>query len=266
MQQHKKKIKGIDTSWFEIGQGQPIIVLHGWGASSLSWQSTASHLASLGYCLIVPDLPGFGQSSEPAVPWSLNDYVDWLQIFIQERDLSDFILLGHSFGGRLVIKFVGSAGSQADQIKGLVLCGAAGLRDNRWVSCLKRSFFLMLAKLGKLVLVPFSGLRSFAQKMLYRVAKEHDYEKSSAIMKQILRLAVREDLTDDLPEITSQTLLVWGAEDKFTPLRDAEKMNKLIKKSLLVVIENSGHDVYRSQIDEFAGVVDCFCQRLSLEA
>ena len=93
-------VKDLTVNYKIIGQGRPMLILHGWGSKSDRWQAVAELLAQKNFQCIIPDLPGFGQSQEPNMVWNLNNYVEWVLEFSQKIPQlnKSFYLLGHSFG------------------------------------------------------------------------------------------------------------------------------------------------------------------------
>ena len=116
-------INNLEAHFKIAGQGPAVLVLHGWGASSDSWIKFQKALKDKK--IIIPDLPGFGKSKTPLTPWSVDDYVSWLENFINLENIRDFVLLGHSFGGRVSIRF---AAKHPEKINSLILCSSAGIK------------------------------------------------------------------------------------------------------------------------------------------
>ena len=96
--------------------------------------------------------------------------------------------------------------------------------------------FGVIAKIGK-KLTNSGKLRYF----LYKIVRESDYLKATPQMKQTMVNLISADLTSELGKITVPTLIIWGRDDKSTPLSDGEIMHKNIKNSKLVIIDNAGH-------------------------
>ena len=98
-----KNINGLNINYIIKGEGKPVVLLHGWG-SNISLFSSMTELISKKYKVITMDLPGFGKSDEPKTPWSVDNYVDFVIDFLSELGITEAIFLGHSFGGRIIIK------------------------------------------------------------------------------------------------------------------------------------------------------------------
>ena len=97
------RINGLETFYQLDGQGDPVVLLHGWGASSQSLSGVAACLAPIFRVLSV-DLPGFGWSQAPPVAWGVADYADHVRQLLDEAQIERAALLGHSFGGRIAIR------------------------------------------------------------------------------------------------------------------------------------------------------------------
>ena len=124
--ENKIVVDGMDIFYKTAGKGRSLLILHGWGASSLSWMKIIEDLAVNGFEVIVPDLPGFGKTPDPKEPWTSENYADFLLKFIKAIDINDFYLLGHSFGGGLALIL---ASGHKTKISKLILCDAAVVRE-----------------------------------------------------------------------------------------------------------------------------------------
>lgn len=265
------KIDGLGINYKQIGDGNiPIILLHGWGVSSDKYIETARQFmisASGGpaaggqFSIIMPDLPGFGKSDNPPKAWGVGDYAEWLKNYAMAINLSSFVLTGHSFGGRVAIKF---AAKYPEKLKTLILTGAAGIKHP---PTLKTKLFFILAKIGKVIfsLPILNYLQNSAQKLLYKAAQEKDYYQTEGVMKETFKKIIDEDLAPCLEKISAHggsasggktpTLLVWGAKDKSTPLEDGKLINKKINGSILKIIGSADHRLPYQYPQEFAKIV-----------
>lgn len=246
-----------------IGHGpRHIMIIHGWGVSGNSWLPVAQHFSADQYTLIIPDMPGFGHSPAPAKAWSLDKYRRWILELAQKLQLQDYTFIGHSFGGRIGITLTSITESdeklQSLTPKKLILCAAAGIKDISLPKQLKRKTFAWIAKTGKLLLGPFPFLHKKAQKMLYRVAREHDYEKASPVMKKIMTQAIEQDLSPLLTKIKIPTLILWGEKDTFTPLQNALKMHRKIPNNQLITFPDEKHNFYKYLPQEIAQAIQDF--------
>jgi len=254
MEEKTVSIKGISTAVKIFGKGEKtILILHGWNSNSERWQEVAepiSHLsaqAGKGLRVLVPDLPGFGKSTSLENAWDTNQYIDWLEGFIQEFNLKDFYLLGHSFGGALASKL---AVKHAQEVDKLFLVSAACVRK-------KTTQKKLSARISKFIkLFSFLPLYKFFRKAVYKfIIRRSDYTYVEGTLKQTYLNVVAEDLSFHLPFIKVPTVIIWGQKDASTPIEDAYFINKQIKNSKLTVIPEAGHDLNRKQPDILASKI-----------
>lgn len=261
MQQEKEVlINNLRINYKIFGNGNiPIILLHGWGINSDKYVETANQLVihDSRFMILVLDLPGFGKSNEPSTIWGVDDYVELIKNFSNNLKLENIILIGHSFGGRIAIKF---AAKYPEKIKALILTGAAGIKRTLTV---KQKTFYYLAKIGKIFfsLPLISKFEKLAQKVLYKATGEKDYYNAQGVMKETFKKVIAEDLTPSLEKINKPTLLVWGENDLSTPISDAYIMKERIKKSELVIIEKANHGVPYKNPDEFSKIASNFIKK-----
>jgi pimeloyl-ACP methyl ester carboxylesterase len=234
-----------------------ILILHGWGRGSISWLKVKEILENQGLRVLVPDLPGFGRNPLPRNPWSIDNYVEWVKDFAEKNNLAQlsgeptepFFLLGHSFGGRIAMKF---AVKYPEKLAGLILVSAAGITKRK---SLKNFIFFILAKLGKL----FFRQRLF-KRIIYKLAGSRDYMLAGGIMQETMKKTISEDLKPYLSKISAKTLVIWGKDDKETPIADAYLINKSISGSKLEILDGVGHginfeapEILVQKIKEFIG-------------
>jgi pimeloyl-ACP methyl ester carboxylesterase len=221
-----------------LEQNNPtLIILHGWQSSKEKWQVVKENLEKQGLKVIVPDLPGFKKENELNRSWNLDNYLRWFEKFSSEIS-EPFFLLGHSFGGRMAIKF---AAQHPEKLKGLILVSAAGIKHKK---TFKQNLFFKMAKTGKkFSFLPFF---SFFRKAFYKfIVREKDYARAQGFLKETFKKIIAEDLTPYFLKIKISTLIIWGEKDKMTSLSDAYLMNKKIPNSKLEILKKIGHLPYR---------------------
>lgn len=236
----------------EGGSGPPVLLLHGWGASSELWRPIMDHLSG-GYSVLAPDLPGFGRTPGPPEGWDVARYARWVLALLDSRGLARVHVVGHSFGGRVAIKL---AALWPERVDRLVLTSSAGIRPARSAAYRLRvaSFKVMKSLAG----APLpSGVRRRAAARVAASGSE-DYRSATGTMRPTFVMVVNEDLRPDLRRITAPTLLVWGDRDGETPLRDGREMEATIPDAGLVVFEGAGHYAYLEQQWRFCKVLDAF--------
>lgn len=249
------KIQDSKIFFNAFGQGQPLILLHGWGVDSQIWEPTIPDLSS-SFQVITFDFPGFGQSDLPAQTWSLDDYAEILKKIIEELKLKNPILLGHSFGGRVAIKF---STTHPQEIKKLILVSSAGIKPKQGISWW--SFFLT-AKACKLIfkIPPLSFFFPKVRRFLYQATKRTDYLNSGQMKETFLKVA-KEDLTPLLTNIPVPTLIVWGEKDQELPLKFAQILLDQIPKAELHLLKNSGHFPFLDEPQKFTQIIKDFLKK-----
>ena len=235
------------------GEGdKTAVILQGWGTSAEMYDLVAKSIAD-GYRVVQFDFPGFGKSDEPREPWNVSAYTDFFCKFMQALDIKNATLIGHSYGGRVIIK-AATRNSLPFAIDRIVLIDSAGVLPVRTA---KQKFKVRKYKILKKLLV---------NKLVYTLFPEvvdewrsrqgsADYKNATPVMRQCLVMAVNEDLTDRLPQITQDTLLIWGDRDTATPIRDAHIMEEKIPHAGLAVLEGSGHFSYAEQPAKFTSIL-----------
>jgi pimeloyl-ACP methyl ester carboxylesterase len=237
IKEKKLQILGIETNYKIAGQGFPLVILHGWGGSSDSWQKVIEILEKENIKLIAPDFPGFGKSKTPPQAWNLQNYVYWLKEFVENLKIDKFFLLGHSFGGRVAIKF---SLNFPEKLKSLILVDSAGIKA-KWGP--KEALIYYLALLGNAILAR-SFLRRFqdkARNLFYRFFRDRDYGKAKEEMRETIKNVLAEDLLPIVSKITVKTFILWGAKDNIVPLKDGKIMKEKIKNSELIIFPNVRH-------------------------
>lgn len=246
---------GRRVSYIDQGNGPVVLFFHGWGAPVSTYRLLTDHLAT--YCRVVaPDLPGFGGSEEPEEPWTVDRFVDFAIAFANALELREVTLMGHSFGGRMIIKLF----SRPDNpliVKKLVLMDAAGIRPHHGLDYYIKIYSFKLAK--RFFSLP--GMRKLFPDAVEKARNKFgsaDYQKASPVMRQSMSLCIREDLTALLPNVTASTLLIWGEKDTATPLSDGKLMERRIPDAGLVTLEGCGHFAFAERWGQCQRVLDVF--------
>lgn len=244
-----KDVLQIKSYYTQQGEGKDVLCLVGWGQDSQMFQPTADHLADR-FRVTVVDYPGFGQSESMHEAWDVDGYVQWLDALLKVLDVKDPIIIAHSFGARLAIKY-----QLTRPVHKLILTGAAGIRPKRSLDTVLRIYSFKVLKL--IFKLPF--LVKY-QEPLRKLFGSEDYKAISGVLRASFVKIVNEDLTPYLKHIEVPTLLIWGDQDDATPLWMGKKMEKEIKDAGLVIFENDGHYAYWNQLSRFHAIVSVFLE------
>jgi pimeloyl-ACP methyl ester carboxylesterase len=229
-----------------------IYILHGWAvdpANEAKWQEVRQHLDAAGIKTHFVGLPGLTVPLPSETPWKLADYEQWLLKQLPEQAV---IVLGHSFGGQLAVRL---AAQHPDRVEKLILIDSSGIRDHSARSSLKRKFFYVVAKLGKV----FSFL-PFARKVLYRLAGEKDYFTAPPPMRQTMANVLAEEIVLELPLIKQETLLIWGSEDTITPIQNLQYFRK-IPRSVVKIVAAARHSPQFTHPETVGQLVAAFLKK-----
>ncbi|MEO5628027.1 MAG: alpha/beta hydrolase [Candidatus Saccharimonadales bacterium] len=244
-------IQDLLTNYSKQGSGKNILLLHGWGDSSKSYQSIQAALAK-SYSVISLDLPGFGATQAPPAVWGFKDYANFIEAFLKKTQTKAiYTVIGHSNGGALAI--YGLANGKLNSQK-LVLIGAAGIRNTQTK---RRLAIKTVAKVGKATTfwLPKSS-RQKLQKKLYGVVGSEMLDIPN--MQETFKKTVQYDVQADAAKLTLPTLLIYGQNDTATPPVFGEIYADLIKGSDLHVIPDAGHFVHHDQLQATLGLIEEF--------
>lgn len=243
-------IRNVNTYYTQMGEGNDVVCLVGWGQDARMFEPTQNFLSKY-FRVTCVDYPGFGQSGVMFSPWSVDDYVLWLELIVKTLGIKHPIIIAHSFGARVALKY-----NLRNPIRKLVFTGAAGIKPKTKVRTLVRIRVYKILK--KIVQIP--GLTIYQEK-LKKVFGSEDYRALSGVLRDSFVKIVNEDLSPYLSKVEVPCLLIWGDKDDATPLWMGQKMEKEMKDAGLVVFENEGHYAYWNQIHRFNKIVDVFLEK-----
>ena len=234
-------INGVKTNYLTFGEGKSFLILHGWNSGSDRWIPEAEIIAKQGFKVIVPDLPGFGESEKLQKPWRVNDYLVWLENFTKELNIQEFYLLGYSFGGAVSAKMTVK---YPQRVEKLFLVASAVIRQKTT----KKTFSQKIAKIIKFFY--FLPFYKFFRKAVYKfIIRKSDYVYTEGVMKETYLNILEDDVSYKLSFISVPTVIIWGDKDQSVPIEDAHLINSKIKNSKLVIIPGADHLMHR-QIPE----------------
>lgn len=239
----------------EAGSGPPLLLLHGFGASSFTWRKIAPALAET-HRVIAVDLKGFGQSDKPFDErYSVVDQAELVAELIEEKDLRELTLVGHSFGGGVALLLALEANGRLEgRIARLVLIDSIAFPQNVPV------FFRML----DMPVVSQLGIRMVPPEVQARLALQIAYFDDSKIEaeeieayaaplktaagKHAIIHSARQIVPDDIEALSARyrsialpTLILWCDHDRIVPLDIGIKLRQTLPNSTLKLIDACGH-------------------------
>ncbi len=210
-----------------------VYILHGWTYSTDKWQPLIAWLRQHGIEPVMLNVPGLTSPSTKV--WDIKDYVAWLNNSTQ-HETGPFILIGHSNGGRIALNF---AIQYPRRLHRLILIDSAGIYHDEPSVRLKRFVFGLLAKIGK----KFTRSRHL-RTLLYKVARAEDYRQAPPNMRQTMANLQASDQHLRLASIRTPTTIIWGGQDKMTPLSDGQAMARHLKTDQLLIISEARHSPF----------------------
>ncbi|MBR1770980.1 MAG: alpha/beta hydrolase [Lachnospiraceae bacterium] len=252
------EVDGYNICYKSTGDGaETVVILQGWGTHLGVYDSVAEAIAEQ-YRVIQFDLPGFGGSDEPREAWNVDAYADFFLQFMQVLGIERACLIGHSYGGRMIIKLAARE-NLPFEITRIVLIDSAGILPKRsaaqkW----KVRRYKLLKKIldRKLVHALFPELIDDWKSR----QGSADYRNATPMMRKCLVMAVNEDLTELLPRIRQEVLLIWGDKDTATPIEDARLMEERIPNAGLAVLSGTGHYSFLEQPVVFRNIMRSYFQ------
>ena len=235
------KVQGINVNYIQYGKGKDILLLHGWGQNIEMMKFIGDNFSDR-FRITILDFPGFGQSEEPKEAWTIDKYSLMLEEFVKQTGIKKPIVMGHSFGGRVAIRY-----SARNNIDKLVLFGSPCIRTNEDLS-------LKVKILKKLKTLP--GMNKFGEFMKQYIGSR-DYKAASPIMRQTLVEVVNEDLSKYAREIEEPTLLIWGEQDTEAPVSDAKELEKIMMDAALIILPGT-HYAYLENLARVITILDNF--------
>lgn len=237
----KINVKNLSINYIQYGEGNDIVLLHGWGQNIEMMRPIGDNFQDR-FRITILDFPGFGESEEPKEAWTIEDYELMLEEFLKKVNVKKPIVIGHSFGGRVAIKY-----SARNPISKLVLFGSPCIRIQEELS-------LGVKMLKKLKTLPgLNGLGEYMKKFI----GSRDYKAASPIMRQTLVNVVNEDLSKFAREIEEPTLLIWGTNDTEAPLNEAKELEKIMLDAALITLPGT-HYAYLENLPRVVTILDNF--------
>lgn len=250
-----KKIDDIPVNYTDEGEGGVVLLLHGWGANITLYRGIIDTLKQTRR-VIAPDMPGFGKTPEPSVPWCVDDYVDFVLKFIASFSIDRLSIVVHSFGGRVFFK-MNAREDLPFVIERVALIDSAGILPKK---TLRQKCSLRLYKAGRAFMSTpvMHFLYPDAVEEMRRKRGSSDYNNATPLMRATLVKVVNEDLEPLIHLVHCPTLLIWGDLDTATPIEDARRMEELIADAGLVVCEGAGHFSFAEQPAKANGALRAF--------
>jgi len=229
-----------------------LLIIPGWGGTKTSWKNFMN-LAQTDFDVYCFDLPCFGEEPCPTEIWGIEEYAEFVRKKTKNLNSVKPILLGHSFGGQIAAYL---AANYPEEFSKLILSGAAILRQT---PSAKKIIFQFLAKTGGFIfkLPLLNRAADFMKKALYRLANS-DYNRTSGMKREIYQKIINQDLSALAARINLPTLIIWGENDGYVPLKQGKKLSELIVGSKLEIVPGGKHGLHLQTPEKLYGLVKNF--------
>ena len=258
------------AAYTSVGEGIPVILLHGFFGDAWTLDPIAKGLSKK-YCCISLELLGFGDSSKPDIRYLIGDHVEFLRAFMAAKQISEFYLIGYSYGAWVAAAYAATIDDKPriiPQLNGMILLAPAGIRDDTFVG----RYDLLKPLLWRTPLVdlllgaiaPVAKLLKYEYFKTIRAARTAISTQPAARSFLIERLKP-EDAVDtvetDIDRIAVSTLVIAGEIDGTIPLWHSQTYADKIPQASLVVIPGADHDLFQTHADQVARSILNYWQR-----
>jgi len=263
------EVNGLNIRYWVMGDGSPIILVHGLAGSIELWENNIKPISKQ-HLVYAFDLPWFGHSDKPRVEPSLCYMARFIKDFMTSQGLEHATLVGNSLGGAICMQF---AVQFPDKLDKLILVNSAALGQE--VHFILR--LMSIPVLGELMSTTSKrSTETFLRQVVFynpkfvtdewldkilKVARTREARKSSLIITRTSidfrgqRLIKIMPLINKLPQIRAPTLIIWGAQDKVIPVAHAYVGLKMIPNARLHIFEECGHLPMIERANEFNKLV-----------
>jgi pimeloyl-ACP methyl ester carboxylesterase len=247
---------------YDVGAGEPVVLLHGYNHHAEAWVRNIGPLASAGWRVIALDLPGFGRSGVPRMKYTLTGYTGFLTAFLDALEIDRAHLVGSSMGGAITLRAAVDTPGRVRTVTGVDAAGfftsvpwAWAIAANPLAQAVIRPF------LGQKRLLQWSHSRAYFDPHLASAEQtdlmaeaylQPGYKDHILGMAQSMLMAPGEELLwDALPGIKAPVLIVWGRQDRTLSVHHAYRAAQRIPSAEIVVYDQCGHLPMYEKADDF---------------
>lgn len=225
------KEKG-EFQYIDEGQGDVLLLLHGLFGALSNWEAVVNKFSDR-YRIIIPMLPIYDMPIKQAGLEGLNTF---LEGFVEEMGLDQFIVMGNSLGGHIGLIYTLA---HPEKVRGMMLTGSSGLFENSMGGSFPRrgSYEYIKERVEYTFYDPKVATKEYVDEVF---ATTKSIPKCMRIVA-IAKSAQRNNMAKDIPNIKAPTLLIWGLNDTITPPMVGHEFNRLIPNSELRFIDKCCH-------------------------
>ncbi|GAA0881525.1 alpha/beta hydrolase [Sphingobacterium siyangense subsp. cladoniae] len=261
--------KGVKLHVTDLGEGKPIVLIHGWPLSDEMYEYQYQYLSRRGFRVIGITLRGFGKSDKPYGKYDFDVFSDDIKVVLEKLDIQNATLGGFSLGGAVVLHYVTKYNSA--HISKLALFGAAapswkqreGFPDGLpnevvqgLINATKTQREDLIASFGAGFVAKEGNISKNVEKWLENI----NLQASPYAMTESITALRDLDLRPQLSKINIPVTIFQGVYDKNCPLVWAEQLQKGIKNATLIRFENSGHALIVEEMEKFNTELEKFAK------
>ncbi len=252
----KQIIAESNYRYIELGEGTPLVILHGLMGGLSNFEGVINFFPNKGYKIVVPELPVY---ELPLVNSTVKSLAEFLDGFLKFKKLKDVILLGNSLGGHIALLY---AKFHPEMVKGLIITGSSGLYENAMGDGYPKrgDYDYIRAKSEEVFYDPKVATKEIVDEVFDSVNDRNKLLRTLAIAKS----AIRHNMAKDLPNMLTRTAIIWGAQDGVTPPNVADEFNSLLPNSDLYWIDKCGHAPMMEHPDRFNEIMYSWMEQYKL--
>ena len=242
-----------DYRYIEIGEGTPVVILHGLMGGLSNFEGVINYFPSKGYKILVPELPVYDL---PLINSTVKSLAEFLDGFLNFKKLNEVVLLGNSLGGHIALLY---SKYHPEKVKGLIITGSSGLYENAMGDGYPKrgDYEYIKAKSEEVFYDPKIATKEIVDEVFESVNDRNKLVRTLAIAKS----AIRHNMANDLPNMQTTTAIIWGAQDSVTPPNVAEEFNSLLPNSDLYWIDKCGHAPMMEHPERFNEIMNFWMEK-----
>ncbi|MGH7437988.1 MAG: alpha/beta fold hydrolase [Polyangiaceae bacterium] len=267
MKSTRKQVAGVDLHWTDLGRGRPLVLLHGLCDSHRTWLPVAPRLARSRHVFML-DLAGFGESSRPDGPYTLDWHADLVGAWLEALGLEEVDLVGHSFGGGIAQWMLLKHRARIRRL-GLEASGGLGREVGPWLRFASFPFFV--ERFGQ-PFMAFGTTRAlnaaggaFSNEEIATLARYNATPGTARAFSRSVRDVIdfrgqHRSFLDRAHEVESlpPVAIFWGDADPLIPFAQAVRAGSLVEGATLTRFEGVGHFPHRQEPAGFAEALEAF--------
>ncbi|UII76821.1 alpha/beta hydrolase [Flagellimonas sp. HMM57] len=246
-------IKEGKYRYIEIGEGTPMIILHGLMGGLSNFQGVSEYFPSKGYKVLIPELPIYDM---PMLKTTVKNFAKFLEGFIEFKGLKDVILLGNSLGGHIGLLHTKMF---PNMVKALVITGSSGLYESAMGDGYPRrgDYEFIKKKAQDVFYDPAVATKEIVDEVYATVNDRMKLVKTLAIAKS----AIRHNMSKDLPKMHTPVCIIWGENDTVTPPDVAKEFHELLPDSDLFWMKKCGHAPMMEHPEDFNKILEAWLEK-----